>query len=88
MAKTVQIRNMPLEVHRKLKARAAQAGMSLSAYLLRELQKSAEKPTPEELMERIKRRQRFDIDAAELIREGREERDAQIDVWVRDIRAR
>jgi len=87
MGKMVQIRNMPEKMHRTLKARAAQAGMSLSEYLLRELRKSAERPTMEELIERAKRRREAfaGIDAAQLIREGREEREAQIDAWVKDI---
>jgi hypothetical protein len=33
----IQIRNVPDEVHRELKVRAAQAGMSLSDYLNAEL---------------------------------------------------
>ena len=33
MAKVVQIRNVPDKLHRTLKARAAQAGMSLPDYL-------------------------------------------------------
>jgi len=52
----VQIRNVPESLHRKLKARAALAGMSLSDYLLGELRRSAETPTREELLERIGRR--------------------------------
>ena len=56
MAKTIQVRNVPDELHRKLKARAATSGLSLSDYLLHEIRKTAERPTVEELMERIKRR--------------------------------
>ena len=37
MSKMVQIRNVPDDVHRELKVRAAQAGMSLSEYLNAEL---------------------------------------------------
>jgi len=37
MSVMVQIRNMPDDLHRRLKSRAALAGMSLSEYLLREL---------------------------------------------------
>lgn len=88
MGKMVQIRNMPEKMHRTLKSRAAQAGMSLSGYLLRELKKSADRPTEEELLERMKKRQRvlLEIDAAELVREGRQERDAQVDAWLDDAR--
>lgn len=56
----VQIRNVPDEVHRKLKARAALAGMSLSDYLLQDLERSLERPTREELLERLSRRSRVE----------------------------
>ena len=45
----IQLRNVPDDLHRKLKARAAEAGMSLSEYILRDVRSSAERPTPEEL---------------------------------------
>lgn len=87
MGKMVQIRNMPEKMHRTLKSRAAQAGMSLSAYLLRELKQSAERPTKEELMARAKKRAPLfaGFDAVEAIREGREEREAQIAAWADDV---
>ena len=53
MSVMVQIRNMPDALHRTLKSRAAQAGMSLSDYLLAELRKSAEAPTREEFRARL-----------------------------------
>lgn len=86
MGKMVQIRNMPEKMHRILKSRAAQEGMSLSAYLLRELKKTAGRPTEAELRERLSRRQRFDVDAPALIQEARDERDGQIDEWLKDVR--
>ena len=55
MSKMIQIRNVPDDLHSKLKVRAAQKGMSLSEYLLAEVQKIAEMPTLEELAERIRR---------------------------------
>ncbi len=55
MSKMVQIRNMPDTLHRKLKARAAAAGMSLSDYLLNEVRMSAERPTYEEIEARLAR---------------------------------
>lgn len=57
MAVMVQIRNVPPDWHRELKARAARAGMSLSDYLLGELRHSLERPTLEEMRERLSRRQ-------------------------------
>lgn len=49
----LQIRDMPPDVHRALKARAAAEGLSLSAYALRELTRVAETPTLAELVERV-----------------------------------
>jgi plasmid stability protein len=49
----VQIRNMPNEMHRELKARAALEGMSLSDYLLRELRHVVERPTLDEMRRRL-----------------------------------
>jgi antitoxin FitA len=51
--KPLQIRNVPDELHRTLKSRAALAGMSLSEYVLAELRRAAERPTREELLARI-----------------------------------
>jgi len=52
----IQVRNVPDALHRRLKARAAMAGMTLSDYLLMEIRKVAEKPTPEEMLERLRGR--------------------------------
>lgn len=52
----IQIRDVPEDVHRKLKARAAAQGTSLSAYVLNEVTRVARTPTPEELDERIRSR--------------------------------
>ncbi len=56
MSKMIQIRNVPDSIHRKLKARAAVEGMSLSDYLLAEIRRNAERPTLNELRERLNRR--------------------------------
>ena len=53
MAKMIQIRHVPDPLHRRLKARAAAAGMSLSNYLLAEAKRLAERPTREEILERL-----------------------------------
>jgi plasmid stability protein len=56
MAKMIQLRHVPDDLHRKLKARAALDGLTLSDYLLREVKKIAERPTVAELQARIARR--------------------------------
>ena len=53
MPKMIQVRNVPDEVHRTLKARAAAAGMSLSDYIKQDLEESAARPTLEEIDERV-----------------------------------
>jgi plasmid stability protein len=75
-SKMIQLRNVPADLHRRLKARAALAGMSLSDYLLAEVRRVAEQPTIEELWERIKRRGAVEltVNPADLIREEREAR--------------
>ena len=51
--KTIQIRNVPDELHRTLKVRAAQEGVSLSDLALAELRRTAERPSRAELLDRI-----------------------------------
>ena len=73
MGKHIQIRNVPEDLHRTLKSRAALSGMSLSDYLLQEARKIAERPTVEELRQRLRQRRPVPgtIDAAAIIREAR-----------------
>ena len=70
---TLQIRDVPDDVRTTLKVRAAEAGMSLSAYVLRELTRSARQPTLAELDERIRTRgtTRPATPAADVIRSDR-----------------
>lgn len=49
----VQVRHVPDDVHRELKARAARAGVSLSDYVLAELVRVASRPTIDELHQRV-----------------------------------
>lgn len=56
MAKNLQIRNVPDDVHAVVRARAAEAGLSLSDYLLREITAFARRPTAREVFERLARR--------------------------------
>ena len=56
MGSMIQIRNVPDALHRRLKSRAALAGMSLSDYLLSEIRQVAERPTIDELRARLRSR--------------------------------
>ena len=52
MSRTIQIRDVPDEIHGTLRARAAAAGQSLSAYLLDELTRVAERPPVADVLAR------------------------------------
>jgi plasmid stability protein len=72
----IQIRNVPPELHRKLKARAAAQGLTLSDYLLKEAEIIASIPTPEELAARIQELAEVDPreDSGSAIRAERDRR--------------
>ena len=76
MSTMIQIRNVPDALHRRLKSRAALAGMSLSDYLLNEIRQVAERPTLEELRARLERRTAITplIGPTEAIRTERDRR--------------
>ncbi|WP_157930728.1 FitA-like ribbon-helix-helix domain-containing protein [Glycomyces xiaoerkulensis] len=54
MSKNLQVRDLDDEVVAELKARAARAQQSLSAYAGRILTEAASHPTPDDLLERLK----------------------------------
>jgi antitoxin FitA len=74
MSTMIQIRNVPDTLHRRLKSRAALAGMSLSDYLLNEIREVAERPTLEELRTRLERRPKVApaIAPAQIVRAERD----------------
>ncbi len=74
MSKMIQIRNVPDDVHRALKIRAASEGTSLSEYLLAEVEQVVSRPTLNEVLQRISKRESisFGGSAVDLIREHRE----------------
>ena len=76
MSKMIQVRNVPDEVHSTLKARAAREGMSLSHFLKRELEQSAERPTMREWLDRTGQARPIPStrSAAQIVRELRDQR--------------
>ena len=76
MPKMIQLRHVPDALHRRLKARAALSGLPLSDYLIREVRKIAEQPTPEEMRERLGQREpyRGTTSPTDVIREERDGR--------------
>jgi antitoxin FitA len=76
MSAMIQIRNVPEALHRKLKARAALLGRSLSDYLLEGIAELAERPSVEEWRARLASRPPLDLgrETVELLRAERETR--------------
>ena len=72
----IQIRNVPDELHRRLKARAALSGMSLSEFLLAGIRETAMLPTPEEMRARLNGRESTQpsMSVAESVRAERDTR--------------
>jgi len=74
MAVMIQIRNVPDTIHRKLKARAARAGLSMSDYLLEGIRRDLERPTRNEVLARLAKRAPVEPEtaASELVRSERD----------------
>lgn len=71
----VQIRDVPDDVHRRLKAQAAMSGQSLNEFLIARMADIARTPSVAELAERIRARGLYDgPSSAELVREDRDRR--------------
>jgi len=72
----IQIRNVPDELHRRVKARAALAGLSMSDYILRELERTMSRPTRQELLARLAELPPIELapPAADVIRAERDRR--------------
>ncbi len=76
MHKNLQVRRVPDDVHRTLKARAARVGMTLSDYVLAEITSVARRPTLADLRERVRARGlvRLKTPSARAVRAEREAR--------------
>lgn len=72
MSKMIQIRNVPDEVHRTLKVRAAAEGLSLSDYIKRDLEELAKQATLEEVFASARARGDSDLTAEEIVAVQRE----------------
>ncbi len=79
MTSLLQIRNVPDDARRALKARAASRGESLNTYLLALIERDVARPTVEEVLDRAARRaDRASTSAVDLLDEARGERDGEL----------
>ena len=74
---SIQVKDVPDDVHSVLRSRAAAAGQSLQEYLLSLLQESALTPTLDEVLDRIEHRSGGCVDLRTAARLVRAERDAR-----------
>ena len=72
----IQIRSVPESLQRRLKARAAMEGVSMSAYVRRLIERALEQPSRQEVLDALRALPPIepDIPAAEILREARESR--------------
>jgi plasmid stability protein len=78
MGALLQIRDVPDDVRRALKVRAAAQGESLNGYLLRLLTRDAARPTAREVFERTAQRERADVSVVEALDGARREREGEL----------
>ena len=73
MTTMIQIRNVPESLHRRLKARAALEGVSMSRFVLREIERALERPSRRELLEAILAQPEIELDRspADILRDER-----------------
>ena len=76
MNSMIQIRNVPQALHRKLKVRAAFEGISMSQFVLREIEKALARPSRQELLAAIRDLSEPELDEApaDVLRQVREAR--------------
>jgi len=72
---SIQVKNVPDEIHAVLRRRAAAAGQSLQEYLRAELIAQARQPTVEEVFDRISQRTGGSLSLEEAVEAVREDRD-------------
>jgi plasmid stability protein len=74
MSKMIQVRDVPDEVHRTLKLRAAAEGISLSDYIKRDLEELARQATIEDVFASARARESSGITAEEIVADIRASR--------------
>jgi plasmid stability protein len=79
MSSLLQIRGVPDEARRTLKARAATRGKSLNAYLLEVIEREVSRPTVAEVLQRAAQRaERATAPAVDVLREARFDRNREL----------
>lgn len=75
MPSVIEIHHVPDVIHTELAVRAARSGLSLSDYVLRELERLMIRPTTDELVQRIRSRPAAGLTRSQIVTAVREHRD-------------
>lgn len=75
--KTIQVRNVPDDVHAAFRRRAAESGMSLQEYLRAELVRIGSNPTVSEVLRRAASRRGGSASGQDVVDGIREDRDTR-----------
>lgn len=76
---SIQVRDLPDDLHDALRRRARGEGMTIREYLLGVIERDVALPTKREWLAQVAAQPRTSaVDAAGAVREGREDRDEQL----------
>ena len=67
----LQIRNLPDALHRQLKIRAAEEGVSMSDWVTARIEEALDRPSRDQVLARLRSLEPVDVDPAEIIRDLR-----------------
>jgi len=80
----IQVKNVPDDLHDRLRDRAEAEGLTIGQYVVRVIEHDLALPSRREWFERLRELEPVEgIDAAAAVREGRAEREEQLDRAVR-----
>jgi hypothetical protein len=76
----IQVKNVPPAMHSELRRRAGQEGMTIRDYMMKLIERDQRIPSKRDWLERVAELEPVAVSqsAAEMVREGREERDGEL----------
>ena len=76
MNKMIQVRNLKPDLHRKVKIRAIEEGLTMTDWVAKLIEREIERPSMKEVFARLRSRKPIHLkpSAAEMVREDRDNR--------------
>jgi antitoxin FitA len=83
----IQVKNVPPAMHSELRRRADQEGMTIRDYMLKLIERDQRMPSRRDWLERVAELEPVAVSrsAAEMVREGRAERDRELNARAGDV---